>query len=78
MTQLNATADLLRQRHERARGGRTGSSSSDAIPPFIGPRGLRSTGVAQRPLSNPISDSYHPNPTGHKLGYEPLVRSVFG
>ena len=29
-------------------------------------------------LSNPTSESYHPNTNGHKLGYEPLVRTVTG
>jgi hypothetical protein len=29
-------------------------------------------------LSNPVSESYHPNRTGQSSGYLPLVRQVVG
>jgi lysophospholipase L1-like esterase len=49
----------------------------DAIPPFVG------HAVCDSPewlngLSNPTSESYHPNRTGHSSGYTPLVRAVLG
>jgi len=49
----------------------------DAIPPFTG-HAICSSSEWLNGLSNPTSESYHPNTNGHKLGYEPLVRSVTG
>jgi lysophospholipase L1-like esterase len=76
MTKLNATADLLRD-VTSARATAWGFTFKDAIPPFIGHAVCSSTEWLNG-LSNPVSDSYHPNRTGHKSGYEPLVRSVIG
>lgn len=76
MTRLNATADLLRD-VTRGRAVAYGFTFKDAIPPFIGhavcgdPEWLNG-------LSNPTSESYHPNRTGHASGYLPLVRAVVG
>ena len=76
MTKLNATADLLRDT-ERTRAQAYGFTFKDAIPPFTG-HAVCSSSEWLNGLSNPISDSYHPNATGHSAGYAPLVRSVVG
>jgi lysophospholipase L1-like esterase len=75
-TRLNATADLLRD-VTKTRAAAHGFVFRDAIPPFIG-HAVCGSPEWLNGLSNPIGESYHPNTTGHKLGYEPLVRSVFG
>lgn len=73
---LNDTANLLAS-VTKGRAVAHGFTFKDAIPPFIGhavcgdPEWLNG-------LSNPVSESYHPNRTGQKSGYEPLVRSVMG
>ena len=78
MTRLNTTANMLRDKLREA-ATRAGANFifKDAIPPFIG------HAVCDSPewvngLSNPTSESYHPNRTGHSSGYTPLVRSVLG
>ena len=78
MTRLNTTADMLRDKL-RAAATRAGANFifKDAIPPFVG------HAVCDSPewlngLSNPTSESYHPNRSGHSSGYLPLVRSVLG
>jgi lysophospholipase L1-like esterase len=76
MTKLNATADLLRD-VTSARAAAHGFVFKDAIPPFIGHAVCSSTEWLNG-LSDPVSDSYHPNRTGHSSGYAPLVRSVTG
>jgi lysophospholipase L1-like esterase len=76
MTKLNATADLLAS-VESARAAAYGFTFKDAIPAFTG-HAVCSSSEWLNGLSNPTSDSYHPNRSGHKLGYEPLVRSVIG
>ncbi|HMJ32483.1 MAG TPA: SGNH/GDSL hydrolase family protein [Baekduia sp.] len=76
MTKLNATADMMRNVIS-ARAAAYGFTFRDAIPPFTGHAVCSSTEWING-LSNPVSDSYHPNRTGHKSGYEPLVRSVIG
>jgi lysophospholipase L1-like esterase len=76
MTKLNATADMMKNVIS-ARAAAYGFSFKDAIPPFIGHAVCSSTEWLNG-LSNPVGDSYHPNRTGHKSGYEPLVRSVIG
>jgi lysophospholipase L1-like esterase len=76
MTKLNATADLLRD-VTSARAAAYGFTFKDAIPPFTG-HAVCSTSEWLNGLSNPTSDSYHPNRNGQKLGYEPLVRQVIG
>jgi lysophospholipase L1-like esterase len=75
-SRLNATADLLAST-TKARAQTHGFVFKDAIPPFIG------HAVCDNPewlngLSNPTTESYHPNTSGQRLGYEPLVRSVMG
>jgi lysophospholipase L1-like esterase len=75
-SRLNQTADLLAS-VTKGRATAAGFLFKDAIPPFIG------HAVCDNPewlngLSNPTSESYHPNTSGHKYGYEPLVRSILG
>jgi lysophospholipase L1-like esterase len=74
--ELNDTADLLRN-VTQARAQAHGFVFKDAIPPFIG-HAICSSSEWLNGLSNPTSESYHPNTSGHRLGYEPLVRSVTG
>jgi lysophospholipase L1-like esterase len=76
MTKLNATADMMKN-VIAARAAAYGFTFKDAIPAFTGHAVCSSTEWLNG-LSNPIGDSYHPNRTGHKSGYEPLVRSVIG
>jgi lysophospholipase L1-like esterase len=76
MTKLNQTADLLASVIS-ARAAAWGFTFKDAIPPFIG-HAVCSSSEWLNGLSNPVSDSYHPNRSGHKYGYEPLVRQVIG
>ena len=76
MTKLNATADLLRD-VTKARAFAHGFALGDAIPPFTG-HAVCSSSEWLNGLSNPVSDSYHPNRNGHRYGYEPLVRAVIG
>lgn len=76
MTRLNQTADLLRDR-TFARASAAGFLTRDAIPPFVGHAVCSSTEWVNG-LSNPLGESYHPNRTGHRSGYVPLVRSVMG
>jgi lysophospholipase L1-like esterase len=76
MTSLNTTADMMKNVIS-ARSAAYGFTFKDAIPSFTGHAVCASTEWLNG-LSNPISDSYHPNRTGHKSGYEPLVRSVIG
>jgi lysophospholipase L1-like esterase len=78
MTRLNETADLLRDTiRGRAAAAGAGFAFRDAIPPFVG-HAVCSSSAWVNGLSNPISESYHPNRTGHRSGYVPLVRSVMG
>jgi lysophospholipase L1-like esterase len=76
MTKLNATADMMKN-VIAARAAAYGFTFKDAIPAFTGHAVCSSTEWLNG-LSNPVGDSYHPNRTGHKSGYEPLVRSVIG
>src|SRR3954447_19065669 len=75
-TRLNATADLLRD-VTKGRAAAYGFTFKDAIPPFIG-HAVCGSPEWLNGLSNPTGESYHPNTTGHRSGYEPLVRAVFG
>jgi lysophospholipase L1-like esterase len=75
-TKLNATADLMRDTI-RARAVAYGFSFGDVIPGFIG-HAVCDTPEWLNGLSNPISDSYHPNVTGHKSGYLPVARAILG
>ena len=76
MTRLNQTADLLRD-VTRGRAQAYGFTFKDAIPPFVGHAVCLSTEWING-LSNPVSESYHPNRDGQRLGYTPLVRAVIG
>ncbi|MDX6684070.1 MAG: hypothetical protein QOF26_861 [Baekduia sp.] len=76
MTRLNQTADIMKTVIS-GRAAAYGFTFKDPIPAFTGHAVCSSTEWLNG-LSNPISDSYHPNRTGHKSGYEPLVRSVIG
>jgi lysophospholipase L1-like esterase len=76
MTKLNATADLLKTT-VAGRAAAYGFTFKDAIPAFTGHAVCSSTEWLNG-LSNPVGDSYHPNRTGHRSGYEALVRSVIG
>jgi lysophospholipase L1-like esterase len=78
MTRLNQTADLLRDKtRERALAAGANFRFQDAIPPFVGHAVCSSTEWING-LSNPVGESYHPNRTGHRSGYVPLVRAVTG
>jgi hypothetical protein len=76
MTKLNATADLLAS-VESARAAAHGFIFKDAIPPFVG-HAVCSSSEWLNGLSNPTSESHHPNRAGQASGYTPLVRSVTG
>ena len=70
-TRLNQTADQLNSRLSAA-AGNAGFGYANPTSAFIG------HAVCDSPewlngLSNPISDSYHPNRDGHASGYTPLV-----
>jgi lysophospholipase L1-like esterase len=77
-TRLNQTADLLRDTLQAA-ATRAGANFvlKDAIPPFIG-HAVCDDVEWVNGLSNPISESYHPNRSGQASGYTPLVRAVTG
>ena len=78
MSRLNTTADMLRDKL-RAAATRAGTNFvfRDAIPGFVG-HAVCSSSEWINGLSNPTSESYHPNRSGHASGYTPLVRSVLG
>jgi lysophospholipase L1-like esterase len=73
---LNDTADLLRD-VTRGRAQAAAFTFRDAIPPFLGHAVCDSVEWLNG-LSNPVGESYHPNRTGHRSGYVPLVRGVIG
>lgn len=77
-TRLNQTADMLRTQISAA-AARAGASFSfkDAIPPFVG-HAICDVTEWLNGLSNPVSESYHPNRSGQSSGYTPLVRAVLG
>jgi len=73
---LNQTADLLNSRLAAAASAR-GFGFADPTNAFIG------HAVCDDPewlngLSDPISESYHPNTSGHSAGYAPVVGSSLG
>ncbi len=73
---LNQTADLLNGLLSSVASS-NGFGFADPTGAFIG------HAVCDDPewingLSNPISDSYHPNATGHSSGYAPVVGGVLG
>lgn len=73
-SKLNATGDLLNSKLSAAAAAK-GFTFANPTSRFIG------HAVCDNPewingLSNPISDSYHPNKTGHASGYYPLVNPL--
>ncbi|HEX8856296.1 MAG TPA: GDSL-type esterase/lipase family protein [Thermoleophilaceae bacterium] len=74
MTRLNQTADLLAN-VTRARAQAHGFTFVDARPAFIG-HAVCDNVEWLNGLSNPTSESYHPNRTGHSSGYASIVRAA--
>ena len=70
-TRLNATADLLNSRTS-AQAGAKGFAFANPTSRFVGHAVCDSTEWLNG-LSNPISESYHPNKAGHASGYTPVV-----
>ena len=75
-TRLNQTADLINSKLSAAASAK-GFSFANPTSAFIG------HAVCDSPewlngLSNPTSESYHPNTTGHSSGYKPLVQGLLG
>ena len=73
-SKLNATADLMNSKIS-AQAAAKGFTFANPTSRFIG------HAVCDDPewlngLSNPISESYHPNRTGHSSGYYPLVNPL--
>jgi lysophospholipase L1-like esterase len=73
-TRLNQTADLLNAALARAASAR-GFAFANPTSRFVG------HAVCDDPewlngLSSPVSDSYHPNRSGHASGYAPLVSGL--
>jgi lysophospholipase L1-like esterase len=70
-TRLNATADLLDSKLAAAASAH-GFAFADPTSRFIG-HAVCDDVEWLNGLSNPISESYHPNRAGHSSGYAPLV-----
>ncbi|GCD90309.1 SGNH/GDSL hydrolase family protein [Nocardioides sp. LS1] len=70
-TRLNQTADLLNSKLASAASAR-GFAFANPTNAFIGHAVCDSVEWLNG-LSNPISESYHPNRSGHSSGYAPLV-----
>ncbi|MGO4599864.1 SGNH/GDSL hydrolase family protein [Terrabacter sp. 2RAF25] len=75
-SRLNATADLLNSRTSSAAAAR-GFTFVNPAQKFVG------HAVCDSPewlngLSNPISESYHPNVAGHRDGYAVVTKPAFG
>jgi lysophospholipase L1-like esterase len=75
MTNLNATADVLRD-VEQARAAAHGFTFVDVIGRFTGHAVCQDEWL--NGLSNPVAESYHPNRTGQANGYLPALRAVVG
>lgn len=75
-SRLNQTADLLRD-VTRGRAQAAGFAFADAIPRFAG-HAVCDDAEWINGLSNPVSESYHPNRAGHASGFAPLVRAIVG
>ena len=76
-TSLNQTADLLRDT-TAARAAAYGFTFKDPIPPFVGHAVCSSSAWLNGLNIFNTTESYHPNRSGHSLGYAPLVRQVIG
>jgi lysophospholipase L1-like esterase len=70
-TRLNQTADLLNSKLSAAASAR-GFTFSNPTSRFVG-HAVCDTPEWVNGLSNPVSESYHPNVAGHRDGYTPLV-----
>ena len=70
-SQLNATADLMNRTLATAAAAQ-GFAFANPTSAFIG-HAVCGAPEWLNGLSNPISESYHPNRTGHASGYAPLV-----
>jgi len=70
-TRLNATADLLNSKTASAASAK-GFAFANPTSRFVG-HAVCADVEWLNGLSNPISESYHPNRTGHASGYAPLV-----
>ncbi len=70
-SQLNATADLLNKTLAAAASAK-GFAFANPTSAFIG-HAVCGSPEWLNGLSNPVSESYHPNRTGHASGYTPLV-----
>ena len=70
-TRLNSTADLLNSKTS-AQASAKGFSFANPTSRFVG-HAVCDDVEWLNGLSNPISESYHPNRTGHSSGYTPLV-----
>ena len=70
-TRLNQTADLLNSKLSSAASAK-GFAFANPTTRFIG-HAVCDDVEWLNGLSNPISESYHPNQTGHASGYTPLV-----
>lgn len=73
-SRLNATADLLNSKTS-AQAGAKGFSFANPTSRFIG-HAVCDDVEWLNGLSYPVSESYHPNRTGHSSGYTPLVSPV--
>ena len=70
-SQLNATADLMNKTLAAAAAAR-GFAFANPTSAFIG-HAVCGSPEWLNGLSSPVSESYHPNRTGHASGYTPLV-----
>lgn len=73
-TRLNATADLLNSKLSAAAGAK-GFKWANPTSRFIG-HAVCDDVEWLNGLSNPISESYHPNRLGHSSGFQPLVSGL--
>ena len=70
-SRLNATADLLNSKLSAAASAK-GFTFANPTSAFIG-HAVCGSPEWLNGLSNPVSESYHPNRTGHSAGYTPLI-----
>lgn len=73
-TRLNATADLLNGKLSAAASAK-GFKWANPTSRFVG-HAVCDDVEWLNGLSNPISESYHPNKLGHSSGYQPLVAGL--
>jgi hypothetical protein len=73
-TRLNQTADLLNSKLSAAASAK-GFAFANPTSRFIG-HAVCDDVEWLNGLSNPVSESYHPNRTGHSSGYVPLVNTL--